>query len=291
MPTLPWVRPFIAVIPALAACASPADRFDATAAATGLRRGEVEGVGFRHAVYANHTPANGLLRIYIDGDGTPYLGKAIATDPTPRQSLVLALLAQDKGPALYLGRPCYHGETGTTRCTPDIWTRARYGEEVVASMAAAVRRLIAGQGARTVTLVGHSGGGTLAMLIAPRIPQTKAVISIAADLDVAAWALYAREDLSGSLDPSAATPLPAGIRQYHYTGGNDQVVPPAVTASALHNASETLTVIDGFDHVCCWTAIWPAFLAQLDADGDAGYAPSPEPTAPWRLIRTPSTPP
>jgi pimeloyl-ACP methyl ester carboxylesterase len=288
---LPWVRPSCAALLALAGCASPADRFDAGAAAAGLRRIEVEGAGFHHAVYANHAPATGSVRIYFDGDGTPYLGKAIATDPTPQQSLVLALLAQDKGPALYLGRPCYHGETGTPRCTPDIWTRARYGEEVVASMSAAVRRLIAEEGARTVILVGHSGGGTLAMLIAPRIPQTKAVVSIAADLDVATWALYAREDLSGSLDPSAAMPLPAGIRQYHYTGGNDQVVPPAVTASGLHSASETLTVIDGFDHVCCWTAIWPSFLAQLDADGDAGYAPSPEPTAPWRLIRTPSTPP
>jgi hypothetical protein len=276
MPPTPWVKPCLAALFALAGCASPAERFDAAATAAGLHRIEIDGAGFRHAVYTNAAPDTESIRVYLDGDGSPYVGKSIATDPTPRQSLVLSLLAEDTGPALYLGRPCYHGETGRATCTHDLWTDARYGEAVVASMVAAARRLISGRGVRAVTWVGHSGGGTLAMLIAPRIPETRAVVTIAADLDVAAWARYAREDLSGSLDPSAQTPLPNGIRQYHYAGGNDQVVPAAVTASGVHGSSKALTVIDGFDHVCCWTTLWPVILARLDADGDAGYPPFPE---------------
>jgi pimeloyl-ACP methyl ester carboxylesterase len=276
-----WVGALFPALIILAGCVSPADRFDAAAAAAGLRRIAVEGDGFRHAAFVNDAPATGFVRIYLDGDGSPYLGKAIATDPTPRQSLALALLAEDKGPALYLGRPCYHGETAPTGCTPDLWTRSRYGEAVVASMVAAAQRFIAGQGIDRVTLVGHSGGGTLAMLIAPRIPQTNAVVTIGANLDVAAWASYAHEDLSGSLDPRTAMPLPARVRQYHYAGGNDRVVPPAVAASAANGALETLIVVDGFDHICCWEAIWPAILARLDSDGNnADYPPFPEPAAP-----------
>jgi hypothetical protein len=101
------------------------------------------------------------------------------------------------------------------------------------------------------------------------------VVTIGANLDVAAWASYVREDLSGSLNPRNAIALPARIRQFHYAGGNDHVVPPSVTASALHGAPETLIVVDGFDHICCWTAIWPAILTRLDSDGNTGGPPFP----------------
>ncbi len=258
----------VAALLVLAGCGSPADRFEAAAASAGLLRSQVEGAGFRHAVFANDAPPTGALRVYIDGDGAPYLGKAIAADPTPQQSLALALLAADHGPALYLGRPCYHRETRIGSCTSELWTRARYGETVVASMAAAVQSLIAGRGVRTVTFVGHSGGGTLAMLIARRIAETRAVVTIAANLDVAGWARYARQDLSGSLDPAVLPPLHAGIHQRHYRGGRDRVVPPASTAAALASPLSVLTIIDDFDHVCCWTRMWPKILAELDAAGD-----------------------
>jgi hypothetical protein len=33
---------------------------------------------------------------------------------------------------------------------------------------------------------------------------------------------------------------------------------PTEATSALHGASETGIVVDGFDHICRWTAIWPA---------------------------------
>ncbi|HYN37936.1 MAG TPA: alpha/beta hydrolase [Rhodospirillales bacterium] len=222
--------------------------------------------------------------MYIDGDGMPYLGKAIATDPTPRQSLALALLAQDQEPALYLGRPCYHGEARVAPCPSELWTGARYGETVVSSMAAAVERLVSEKGARRVTFVGHSGGGTLAMLIAPRIAETGVVVTIGANLDIAAWARHARQDLPESLDPAALPPLHARIRQRHYAGDQDQMVPPAITAAGLQGASATFTVIDGFDHVCCWATIWPAILAELDAGGDGGQPPSPEPMPPQARI-------
>ena len=267
------LAPYFVALIALGSCMSAADRFDAAASAAGLHRSSVEGAGFRHAIFANDVPGDGTLRIYLEGDGKPYVGRAIATDPTTRHSLALALLAKDHRSALYLGRPCYHGETGTAPCTPALWTTARYGEAVVTSMAAAAMRLIAERRARAVTWVGHSGGGTLAMLLAPRILQTCAVVSIGGNIDVAAWAGQAREDLSDSLDPATAPLLPAHIRQYHYVGGRDEVVPPAITAAALARTAETLTVFEEFDHVCCWATIWSSILARLDADAGGGPPP------------------
>jgi hypothetical protein len=59
------------------------------------------------------------------------------------------------------------------------------------------------------------------------------------------------------------------------------MVPPAITAAGLQGASATFTVIDGFDHVCCWATIWPAILAELDA---RGQPPSLEPMPPRARI-------
>ena len=70
-----------------------------------------------------------------------------------------------------------------------LWTSARYGDEAVASMAAALRPDLAMEsGYDRVVWVGHSGGGALAMLLAERVPETTAVVTIAADLDTEAWA-------------------------------------------------------------------------------------------------------
>lgn len=231
----------------------------------GLAKSAVEGDGFRHAVYARTAGApDGTLRIYLDGDGDPYWGRAAARDPTSTESLTLELLAEDPGPALLLGRPCYHGESGTTKpCTPDLWTTARYGEAVVASMVAAARRLIAARGVRSVTLIGHSGGGAIAMLMAPGIPEVRRVVTIGGDFDVAGWSAYAGEDLSGSLDPAGRPPLPPGIVQLHYAGSEDDVVPPSIAAPGLTGGAE-LTIVEGYDHVCCWAEMWPRILRRLE---------------------------
>src|SRR5258707_1238646 len=71
----------------------------------------------------------------------------------------------------------------------------------------------------TIAWFGHSGGGTLAVLLARRFSQTRLVVTVAGDLDTAAWAkAVAREDLDGSLNPADGPPLAPEIRQRHYAG-------------------------------------------------------------------------
>jgi pimeloyl-ACP methyl ester carboxylesterase len=88
-------------------------------------------------------------------------------------------------------------------------------------------------GYERVAWFGHSGGGTLAVLLAARLPETVAVVTIAANLDTDAWAAYGgHQDLSGSLSPASCPPLSQQIQQRHYAGGKDRVVPPALTMQA-----------------------------------------------------------
>jgi hypothetical protein len=252
----------------LSGCATPAERFAETAAGMGFEQSMVTGAGFRHVLFwKNRSRADAVLHVYIDGDGTPDIGGYPAADPTSRNPLMLRLLALDPGPAVLLGRPCYDGLADDPGCRPALWMDERYSEAVVASMAAALREILAQGPYRRVAWFGHSGGGSLAVLLAARVPETAAVITVAANLDVDAWAASRRaRPLIGSLNPARQAALPAGIVQRHYAGAGDEVVPPEVTRKGL-GPGVSLTVVPDYDHRCCWETMWPAILAELAKQG------------------------
>ena len=247
-----------------AGCVSPTERFDARAATLTLERGTVPGAGFTHVVYRRPGAApSHVLHVYLDGDGRPWDGRVPAADPTPQEPLTLRLLALDTAPAVYLGRPCYHGTATSPPCAPALWTDARSSEAVVASLAAAARHLAAAGRYRAIVWVGYSGGGTLAMLAAPRVPETTEVVTIAANLDVDGWTRrHGQPPLAASLSPATQPPLPAAIRQRHYAGARDTVVPAAVVSGGGIPGG-SLTVVQDYDHVCCWVDFWPRVLAEL----------------------------
>lgn len=252
----------------LAGCAAPAERFTTTAGAMGLERQIVTGAAFRHVLYwKNRDAAGAVLHVYIDGDGTPDIRGYPAADPTPRNPLMLRLLGLDPGPAVLIGRPCYYGLAEDAGCRPELWMDARYSEAIVASLAAAVNNILAQGPYRQVAWFGHSGGGTLAMLAAARVPQTAAVITVAANLDIDAWADWrGARHLAGSLNPARQPPLPPAVLQRHYAGGRDEVVPPQVTQRGLDSGA-TLTIVPDYDHRCCWEVFWPGMLAELAGKG------------------------
>jgi len=252
----------LAILLALAACAGPSPRFDRDALELGFVREDVAGTPFTHAVYrARAIAAGDRLHVYLEGDGTPWIGgRNPAADPTPRAPVALRLMGRDPEPALLLGRPCYHGHYADPGCGPALWTDARYSEAVVASMAEALGALRP-FGAR-LTLIGHSGGATLAMLLAERVAGVDAVVTIAGNLDVAAWARrHDYEPLSASLDPSARPPLPPHIRQVHFAGERDREVPlELLRAAAGRQPGARFEARPEFGHECCWLREWPELL-------------------------------
>jgi dienelactone hydrolase len=247
-----------------AACASPARQFSDRAAALGLHPDVVEGNGFHVAVFRQAGRPSRTLHVYIDGDGTPWRFGRPATDPTPRTPLALDLMARDPNPSVYLGRPCYHGLSETPPCTSALWTWDRYSETVVAAMAAALRQILGRDHFERVAWFGYSGGGTLAMLLAPRFAETASVTTVAANLDIDAWAdLHGYPRLTGSLSPARQPRMPPHISQRHYVGGEDQVVPEAIVARGPIDPA-TLIVIPSYDHTCCWTTLWPTIVAHSE---------------------------
>jgi hypothetical protein len=251
----------------LAACTSPAQRADRFALRSGFTKAYVDGGGFRLLVYRNSAAAAGVhetLRVYIEGDGTPYLHRnSIARDPTPHDPLMLRLMALDPAASIYLGRPCYFGLGRDAGCGPELWTQRRFGPEVIASMEAAMRREQTRAGARRLELAGHSGGGTLAVLLAQRIDAVDAVVTIGANLDLAAWCrLHGYSPLTGSLSPVDLAPR-AGVKVLHLVGADDGNTPPEMIAAAARARGEPVRVFAHQDHNCCWESRWPDILSEL----------------------------
>jgi hypothetical protein len=254
----------LAAVAALAACATPGERFERRASALGFMSILLQGDGFEHRSYAAQAGAAGdTLHVYIEHDGTPWASvDGVAADPTPRTPYALALMAKDAGPRLLLGRPCHFQAQAKPPCKPLVWTHERYSPKVVASMVAALRRYLSAHPYRQVVLVGYSGGGTLAWLMAAQVPETVALVTIAANLDIDHWTrLHGHSPLAGSLNPATAPSLALAIAERHYVGGRDVNVPPSVVrAFARRHPRASVIEIAEFDHTCCWFERWPQLL-------------------------------
>jgi len=250
----------------LSACSTPQARIDKQAYSFGFFSEAVLAAGFEHQIYRNYLPAsaeNAILHVYLEGDGRPWRHPdVVAQDPTARSPQMLKLMSKDLQPSLYLGRPCYHGYYSEPLCHPDLWTLERYSETVVASMTEVLEKIIAGEKIKKVVFYGYSGGGTLAVLLASRISETLAVVTIAGNLDIDAWAArHHYSPLTGSLNPAKGTVLNADIYQLHLVGGEDENIEEGdVAAFVSGQTNAQLLVIAEYDHSCCWGQLWPQVL-------------------------------
>ena len=259
---------------------NPVLRVDVIAEDSGFGRSEIAGTDFRHVLYT-HLPDSPVdtVHVYLGGDGSPWNGRyRVNTDPTPRNPVALKLMAADPSPSVYLGRPCYHGFAGQPPCTPADWTGARYSEAVVGSLFAALETLIQQYKINNIILIGYSGGGTLAMLLARRLEQTRAVITVAGNLDTDGWtALHGYTPLYLSMNPKTEPALPGGIFQLHLSGELDKVIPPSLTRSAIDSSNVRnvkFEIIEGFDHACCWVEHWPEILSKFFAGHENNHTVS-----------------
>jgi hypothetical protein len=269
------IRPFILVVFAtIVGCVSPARHAHRLARGHGLQPLLLQGTSYQHHAFAALRDDAGMLVLFIDGDGSPWTkgGRQVAADPTPRAPLALELAVETPAAVLYLGRPCYLEAPRPPQCTPAVWTSGRYSTTVVASMSAAANAFIAEHHFASVLLVGYSGGGTLAALMAPQVRHVAGVVSIAGNLDPAAWTrLHGYLPLDESLNPALQPPLPDTLKQWYLVGGRDNNVPAAVAARYLQRIRpERLWSYPEFDHVCCWKREWPGIFARITTELNSG---------------------
>ena len=246
-------------------CMSPGIHVDRLARAGLLQREIVTGAPFRHVTYRPQTPRPGAeLHVYIEGDGKPYLTPyMVAPDPTSNLALALELMLQDPAPTLFLGRPCYLGLARDPQCSPPYWTFKRFSIEVVQSLVTVLQLELERLGPRRLTLIGHSGGAALALLIADRVSAVERVVTVAGNMDIADWArLHQYAPLSGSVDPMTSGRHRSDLVLLHLAGSSDHNVPSNLVQAAAAKIGGRVVIVPHFDHECCWVRIWPDLLRQ-----------------------------
>jgi hypothetical protein len=229
------------------------------------------------------------LTIYIEGDGAAWQNRFTPPqDPTPFDPLAAQLANQDPSAWLaYLGRPCqYLDADALAHCDPSLWREARFGSQALALSDEAVTRVRAAVVARWqiqhaqqlqgvkplpepkvhIRLIGYSGGGALAALLASGRADITCLITVAAPLDTKVWTdLQILSPLRSSLNPATPSPRLASITQTHWFGAKDRVVPPtSIGDYAKHNLGPQgeVWVVDGYDHRLTWVESWPRLLAK-----------------------------
>jgi pimeloyl-ACP methyl ester carboxylesterase len=177
---------------------------------------------------AGHYPD---LRVYIEGDGHAWATRSQpSTDPTPMHSLMIDLAVKDRHPAAYLARPCQF--VMAANCEAGLWTARRFSPQVLAAMNMALDQLKRRLGVERFELVGHSGGGAIALVLAATRHDVVQVQTLAGNLDPDFWSRVQ------GLDPLQDAQLPLAwrtslriIAQRHFVGLEDPVVPPSVARS------------------------------------------------------------
>jgi pimeloyl-ACP methyl ester carboxylesterase len=257
------------VVATIVGCTTPERYAQTLARRHGLEPQLLHGTVFQHHAFAAVTEPSGLLVLFVEGDGSPWIGggRRIATDPTPHVPLALELAVSTPASVLYLGRPCYLEVRRPSECSERLWTSERYSSEIVASMSAAAAAYIAEHHFERVLIVGYSGGGTLAALMARDLPHVSGLVTIAGNLDPEAWALlHGYLPLAGSLNPSLEPPLPQQLKQWYLVGERDRNVPAAATARYFARiAPDRVWSYARFDHKCCWIQAWPSIFARISA--------------------------
>ncbi len=257
--------------PALAAAAGwrwqslPAGPFDLTAASRPARVG-----------------TGAPLVVYIEGDGLAYLNPTRpAQDPTPVDPLALrlALAHPGNGPVAWLARPCQYAPR-QRGCDPAYWTGARWAPEVVDSAGLALDRLKQDSGADRLLLVGYSGGGALAALLAAGRSDVSGLVTIAANLDLDSWVRdHQLSPLSRSLNPADRAPSLGTVPQIHIRGGRDAIVGGDVLRAFMARLPPStparLLEIPDQDHECCWADLWPTLSRGAEFQTLPGWLPRP----------------
>jgi pimeloyl-ACP methyl ester carboxylesterase len=211
------------------------------------------------------------ITVYLEGDGYAWIGgRYPSDDPTPMSPIALQLaLAQPSGTAVYLARPCQFLKTENgSRCSNLLWTRDRFSVQVLVSMNQALEQIKIIYGAKSVILVGYSGGARIALELAATRNDIDGLATVAGNMDPAGWVqALGLLPLSVSQDDRDLIHATERLPQTYFVGDQDVVVPADLTLQFVSrfppDHKPQVRSIRGNGHVCCWVEQWPLLWRNL----------------------------
>jgi len=240
---------------------------DDIAGQAGLNKEYIKAGAFTLMTYQRFNKVSDKIHIYIEGDGRAWESKhELSQDPTPSNPVALRLAAVDPADNIaYMARPGQYPLSGIPECDSKYWSDRRFASEVVESINKAIDIVKEKSGAKYVELVGYSGGGAIAVLVAAKRRDVMALRTVAGNLDTGAWCAYHHvSPLDGSLNPIDVAREVAHIPQRHFVGSTDKVVPFVIAESFVKmegdKNDERISMVDGVSHNNGWDKRWRDLL-------------------------------
>ena len=200
------------------------------------------------------------LIVYLEGDGHAYHSAYQASDdPTPGYPCALHLALHDpsRSHICYLARPGQYLDLKQYPCAQRFWTGDRLSAEVVTALSQAIDQVKAFCSAQKLVLVGYSGGGGLAALLAQTRQDVDFLATLAGNLALDCWVKEKNiAQLTGSLDPLSRADALQKLPQRHILGTNDQIVPRTCSETFCRKAGSKLTLFQDFGHKAAWHTVW-----------------------------------
>lgn len=228
----------------------------------------VKGGDFWITTYQKITDPSKPYVFYIEGDGAAWLSKyKVSHNPTPRRQMFIKLASMDQRPnIIYVARPCqYTPMSLNLKCTLQggYWTDKRMSDDSVEVLNEVINKISNNQ---KFSLVGYSGGGGLAVLIASRNPKIKDILTIAANLDHIEFTYYHNvTPMIDSLNPIDYASYVKNIPQLHISGEKDDIIPPFIAnkfIKAVNSNCAKQKVFADISHNHGWEKIWEYILVN-----------------------------
>ncbi|MCB1533111.1 MAG: hypothetical protein KDJ35_09610 [Alphaproteobacteria bacterium] len=235
---------------------------------------------------------NGPADLYIEGDGEAWETRlSQSLDPTPANPVALHLASRDSAEnVFYLARPCqYSGMLDPAqKCDAAYWGDKRFAPEVIEAYQLALDDIKARYGITKFNVIGFSGGGAIAAILAAQRDDVVSLRTVAGNLDNRTLSAHHNVSyMDGSLNPPDFAAKLASIPQYHFIGDQDTVIPPSVLDSYLQalgsDSCSQYMVVKNADHNVGWVNIWPNLLDLMPTCDKASAAVRPafEPVMPY----------
>lgn len=205
------------------------------------------------------------IRVYIEGDGLSWLSRTkISSNPTPINPLAQKLFIKDESACkIYFARPCQY--ISNEKCKKKYWTSHRYSKEVIASYNQAFEKVKKEFLNKSFEVVGFSGGGTIAVILAGTRSDISYLLTVAGNLDHKYWTQKHKiTELRGSVNPVDYVKSLEKIEQLHLIGAEDKIIDDSIFNSYFSYFNDKTKVqkrvFKGFSHQKGWVENWENIL-------------------------------
>jgi hypothetical protein len=238
-----------------------------------MQRQEIVAGLFRLTLFSRIRDTNKPITAYIEGDVRGWIPAADPNvDSTPDEYLGLRLARLDPSDnVIVISRPCQFNIADPI-CLDKTWANGRWAEQIYMSINRALDYAVASVSHTHLNLVGYSGGGAIATLLAARRHDVISLRTVAGNLDPNGnGRTHLTDPQDDFIDPMEIASRLSLIPQEHFVGDKDTFVPPSLTENFVKaigvNTCVKITHSADATHKTGWEEVWEDNVERMPVCG------------------------